>query len=204
MPSQPGSIRQAWYNWKKMKLPWRKRWLVGFDLSGNTYWEFKDAINQNRVRRIAKYAGSTHHSDVNVSPQWMQWLRHTRADPPSLNEQRADVMRVEQTKVLAAAADQRWASKPSMLDPPDKQQPTPMLASREPAISLAHDEPSDIPKSLGDAPQEAGVKPKRAASHGLNNKGEVKESPWYKGPKGGPSEDWQPEAWSPSPVRKRA
>ncbi|KAF2493463.1 hypothetical protein BU16DRAFT_528762 [Lophium mytilinum] len=144
-------------------------------------------------------------SDYVPLAQWMQWLRHTRADPPSLTEQQADVIRREQTKVLAAAADQRWASKPSMLDPLDKQQPTPMLASREPAVSLAHDdESSDIPKSLVDAPQEAKVTPKRATGHGLNSKGEVKESPWYKGPKGGPSEDWQPEAWSPSPARKRA
>jgi NADH dehydrogenase [ubiquinone] 1 alpha subcomplex assembly factor 2 len=134
----------------------------------------------------------------------MQWLRHTRAEPPSLAEQHADIIRRERMKVLAAQADERWASIPSMLDSPDKQQPTPMLAPREPASSLETNTASwpRTAKNTLDTPQEAQIKPKRAASHGLNEKGEVKKSPWYMGPKGGPSEDWQPEAWSP-PARKR-
>ena len=35
-------------------------------------------------------------------------------------------------KLLAAQADARWASKPSALDAPDKQQPMQMLKSRDP------------------------------------------------------------------------
>lgn len=26
---EPGSIRQAWYRWKALKLPWRRQWLCG-------------------------------------------------------------------------------------------------------------------------------------------------------------------------------
>lgn len=60
---QIGPVLQAWYKWKSLRLPWRKRFLVGefcpqrksrdarahtltlfsagLDLSGNTYWEFR-------------------------------------------------------------------------------------------------------------------------------------------------------------------
>lgn len=29
MAKQPGAIKQAWYKWKALRLPWRKKWLVG-------------------------------------------------------------------------------------------------------------------------------------------------------------------------------
>ena len=67
MAKPPGPIRRAWYEWKMLRFPWRKRWLVGFDLEGNTFWEFKDALHALRNRRIAKYHRSTHYGDVNVS-----------------------------------------------------------------------------------------------------------------------------------------
>jgi hypothetical protein len=67
MATPPGPIRRAWYEWKMLRFPWRKRWLVGFDLQGNTFWEFKDALHAMRNRRIAKYHRSTHYGDVNVS-----------------------------------------------------------------------------------------------------------------------------------------
>jgi NADH dehydrogenase [ubiquinone] 1 alpha subcomplex assembly factor 2 len=62
----------------------------------------------------------------------MQWLRHTRFEPPSVVEQQQDMRRQEQMKMLAQQADERWASKPSALDSPDKQQPMQMLQSRDP------------------------------------------------------------------------
>lgn len=64
---QPGYLRQAWYKWKSFKLPWRRQFLIGADLAGNTFWEFKDALNSNRFRRIVKYSGATHYGDVKIS-----------------------------------------------------------------------------------------------------------------------------------------
>jgi hypothetical protein len=29
MAQGPGAIRQAWYQWKMQRFPWRKKWLVG-------------------------------------------------------------------------------------------------------------------------------------------------------------------------------
>ncbi|OCL06568.1 hypothetical protein AOQ84DRAFT_74387 [Glonium stellatum] len=201
MPSPPGSIRSAWYKWKMLRLPWRKRWLIGFDLSGNTFWEFKDSMSSNRLRRIAKYSRRTHYGDVNVSPQWMQWLRHTRFDPPSLVEQQADQIRQEQIKVLAAAADERWASKPSVLDPPEKQQPIQMLTSRDPVGSVGPTAPPPIEGVQTGVDSQVEI---NNAFKGKQTGKDTKESSWKKNPRSGPSEDWQPESWTPAPARRRA
>ncbi|GAB1320195.1 hypothetical protein MFIFM68171_10405 [Madurella fahalii] len=131
-------LLQAWYKWKMLRLPWRRQFLVGLDLHGNTYWEFLDRGSSLppstsgtptsstaaptasppspvRWRRIVRYPRGTHNDAVNVSPAWHQWLRHTRATPPSLAEQRADVARQERIKVLAAQADARWEAKPRLV-----------------------------------------------------------------------------------------
>ena len=41
--------------------------MLGYDLAGNTFWEFKDALNANRMRRIVKYTRKTHHADVVIT-----------------------------------------------------------------------------------------------------------------------------------------
>lgn len=125
-PTSP--IRKAWYTWKSLKLPWRKRFLVGLDLQGNTFWEFRDTLSshKNRMRRIVQYPASTHYSEIKVSPQWHQWLRHTRFDPPSLAEQSQDVIRQQNLKVLVAEADAKWAAKPSFLHSPDQARGQPL------------------------------------------------------------------------------
>ncbi|KAK4039981.1 hypothetical protein C8A01DRAFT_16108 [Parachaetomium inaequale] len=120
---------RAWYKWKTLRLPWRRQFLIGLDLNGNTYWEFLDPgsrlppsnpshplTSPVRWRRIVRYPGNTHPSAVLVPPAWHQWLRHTRADPPSLAEQRAEVARQARIKVLAAEADARWEAKPRVME----------------------------------------------------------------------------------------
>ena len=131
----------------------------------------------------------------------MQWLRHTRFDPPSLAEQQADQIRQERIKILAAAADKRWASKPSVLDPPEKQQPIQMLTSRDPAGSVGQTAPTS---SKGAPCNVSGQADIDNAIKGKQTGKDMKESPWKKTPRGGPSEDWQPESWTPAPAQKRA
>lgn len=67
MASRPGYIKSIWLSWKSLRLPWRKQFLVGSDLAGNTFWEFKDALNANRFRRIVKYSRKTDYADVKIS-----------------------------------------------------------------------------------------------------------------------------------------
>lgn len=85
-------INSLWFKWKSLRLPWRKMFLVGKlsfttssqlqvvaivllvsdessgqDLSGNTFWEFKDAVNANRLRRIVRYNPRSHYADVKIT-----------------------------------------------------------------------------------------------------------------------------------------
>jgi NADH dehydrogenase [ubiquinone] 1 alpha subcomplex assembly factor 2 len=86
------------------------------------------------MRRIVQYPTFTHYSEIKISPQWHQWLRHTRSDPPSLTEQSQDLIRQQNLKVLAAEADARWAAEPSLLDSPGQArgQPLPAIEVKDP------------------------------------------------------------------------
>ncbi|EEH07317.1 conserved hypothetical protein [Histoplasma capsulatum G186AR] len=195
-------INSLWFKWKSLKLPWRKTFLAGKDLAGNTFWEFKDTLNSRRLRRIVKYNPKTHladvqvsHPEIHISPtdlpltimasvaQWHQWLRYARQDAPTIQEQQNELLRQERIKHLAKLADERWASKPSFLDRPQGQHP-------DPAIQCSHElhpPPATQPdKSLGDEEPE------------LKDQGKKTKSPWARNT-GGPSEGWQPESWKPAP-----
>lgn len=99
-----------------------------------------------------------------------------------------------QLKYLAQQADERWASKPSFLDKP-REQPKPATLPKDPGgyapqtepdgkngVRSAVDNPVPVPK-----PPEP---PKKA-------------SPWKLARGGGPSEKWQPEAWTPGSAKTR-
>lgn len=176
---------------------------AGLDLRGNTYWTFRDKrVDKNvdprklRWRRIVQYPRSTHLSDVKVPPQWHQWLRHQREDPPSLTEQAADLARQDRIKTLAAEADARWAAKPRLTDMPaaaadlksNKSQPAPALdtGKTQPQEQVAE-------QNL----QDEGLRDTSA-----QDKTEVKDDPWKKAATG-PGESWQPAAWTPTSTRKR-
>ncbi|CAH0026850.1 unnamed protein product [Clonostachys rhizophaga] len=179
-----GPLAQAWHKWKALRLPWRKRFLVGSDLNGNTYWEFRLTNGpEERWRRIVKYPRSTHFSEVKVSPLWHQWLRYTRDSPPSLEEQHGDVARQARMKKLAAEADARWEAKPRVMDAPGATSGQPVRA-------------------LGSASADPESTPSQTTSTSEENTKEAKPDPWAKHKAQGPSENWQPEAWSPSARKK--
>ena len=66
-PAGPGYLKQLYRKWKTLRLPWRRQFLAGADLAGNTFWEFKDHMNATRLRRIVKYARQGHYADVKIS-----------------------------------------------------------------------------------------------------------------------------------------
>jgi NADH dehydrogenase [ubiquinone] 1 alpha subcomplex assembly factor 2 len=80
---------------------------------------------------------------------------------------------------LAQAADERWASKPSLLDKPKDQVQTAPEQNRQNGIKKETEDTGEV-KSAVDVPE---VKPK-------------KENPWAKHA-GNPGQNWQPEAWTP-------
>ena len=87
----------------------------------------------------------------------MQWLRHTRFEPPTIQEQQQELQRQANIKLLAARADARWAAKPSALDAPDKQQPIQMLESRDPKSDVIRMNAEQEPKTIGSESRSAEV-----------------------------------------------
>ncbi|KAH8879908.1 hypothetical protein GQ53DRAFT_737842 [Thozetella sp. PMI_491] len=209
-PKPASPLLQAWYRWKALRLPWRKRFLIGLDLKGNTYWEFRDVRGaEGRWRRIVKYPRSTHHGDVDVSPAWHQWLRHTRKEAPSIEEQQADVVRRERMKYLAAQADAKWAAKPRLVDTdPSTAQPKTALgpggnlAQAQEGQPGAPQEPmhqEDVANS--GSRQDTWRKMQQEAQRSPRSGG---ADPWKQAQRRrGPSEEWQPQSWAPSPSPKK-
>ncbi|MCJ1290853.1 hypothetical protein MMC34_002395 [Xylographa carneopallida] len=196
-----GPIRRLYFKWRSLKLPWRRRWLVGSDLSGNTFWEFKDSLTAGRLRRIAEADHRIHYSDIKLSPQWHQWLRHTRADPPSIEEQQSDIQRQAQLKQLARLADERWAAKPSFLDAPkERSQPGPATLPRDLGGYVGQTEPDE---KEGVRNLVAGIDDiVDSKKEETQDQYKGKENPW-KTKKGNPGEGWQPAAWTPGPTNRR-
>lgn len=149
----------------------------GQDLHGNTYWEFKDALNHNRWRRMVQGRRRTPLSDVQVSPQWHQWLRQTRFDPPTLQEQAADVQRQAQLKMNAQLADQRWAAKAKYFETP-----------KATAASQLPGRPHD------------GSSPHRTTTAQAAKGDDQRENANETG--ANPGANWTPESWVPGPSRR--
>ncbi|KAE8349650.1 hypothetical protein BDV28DRAFT_160323 [Aspergillus coremiiformis] len=175
-------VNSLWFKWKSLRLPWRKSFLVGSDLSGNTFWEFQDALNAGRYRRIVKFNPKTHYGDVQVTPQWHQWLRYVRTNPPSLEEQQQDVLRQTQIKQLARLADERWASKASYLDMPQTQQPAPATQTTDATLNGTQNNTTPAPGT-------------KKGNH--DETPAAKKDPWAAAARGAPSENFQPTAWAP-------
>jgi NADH dehydrogenase [ubiquinone] 1 alpha subcomplex assembly factor 2 len=174
-------------------------------LLGNTFWEFRDALNANRLRRIVKYNNKTHLGDVKISrmnalyfqveghpaayneiAQWHQWLRYVRQEPPSLEEQRRDVIRQVQIKKLAQIADAKWAAKPSLLDRPQTQSPNPVTRTSDQTAHTADFSDTEL----------------RRQSRNEKGKQSTKAENLSANVPTGPGENWQPQPWSPGTVRR--
>ncbi|CUM63395.1 uncharacterized protein PRCAT00000969001 [Priceomyces carsonii] len=100
-------------------IPFRKKFFVGYDLAGNTYWEFTPDGNMRRLRRkLEPFEPKLFKVDyfLEVPPQWLQWLRQTRPDPPSLEELVNDKIRQQKIKILAQQADERWQSEKERME----------------------------------------------------------------------------------------
>lgn len=235
----PGRILQAWYQWKSLRLPWRKKFLVGLDLHGNTYWLFRlrsgdppprilsmrdaDDAKAQRYRRIVHpppfSRNTVNLSDLKVPPAWHQWLRYSRPDPPSLDEQRVNVQRIERMAVLAREADRKWEAKERLLDmpaaaPPPSTPPavpTPAAAAgteaaqaqRTSTVVEKNATAGAQGQSRPDAPSSATTTANREAGTGDKGGKDDAPNPWKQASRRGPSEEWQPQAWSPTPARRQ-
>ncbi|RLV85938.1 NADH-ubiquinone oxidoreductase assembly factor N7BML [Meyerozyma sp. JA9] len=105
-------FQRLWHRWQARRdIPFRRKFFVGYDLSGNTYWEFTIDGNLNNLRRkLEPYIKSPFEVDHyhTVPPQWHQWLRRTRPNAPTIQELINDQLRQDRIKILAKQADQKW------------------------------------------------------------------------------------------------
>lgn len=113
--------KQIYYKWRSLRnVPLRRKFFVGYDLDGNTYWEFSlDKTVATRPRRIfePRVAQVNIHSYFDMIPiQWAQWLRYSRKYHPSLEELAKEEIRVEQLRARAAFRDQEQSWNRDMAD----------------------------------------------------------------------------------------
>jgi NADH dehydrogenase [ubiquinone] 1 alpha subcomplex assembly factor 2 len=117
-------------------------------------------------------------------------------------------------KQLAARADERWRSVPSYLDSPNRSQALPALQSADPAGYAPQTEPGHhdgVTNAVEDPVRaEEGSQGKDTKEvdegrfKGRTREGQREEAPWAKNvPKGAPSENWQPEPWTPGVAQRR-
>ena len=126
---------------------------------------------------------------------WHQWLRYIRPEAPSLQEQQQDVIRQIQMKQLARLADERWASKPSFLDkPPTTQHPEPATLPNNDATMNA---PQDRDANVEEAHRSETSGKNAARKDKARRVHPDKKDPWAQA-RGAPSENWQPDSWSPT------
>jgi len=140
-------------------------------------------------RRILQNDPKIPYSDIQISPQWHQWLRHTRLSPPSLQEQQTDVLRQQRLKQLAQAADERWAAKPSVLDKPRR-------GNLE--LGVGDGEAEGTVGRRWERGVETGSGQSKEKERSEGEKRE-RENPWKKD-RG--KQEYQPEAWIPGSVKR--
>lgn len=100
---------QLYYRWRSLRwVPLRRKFFIGYDLDGNTYWEF-NPDNSPRARRLfePRTAQENVHSYFGMIPvAWVQWLRYARHSHPSLQDLANEELRVDRMRALAAARNQ--------------------------------------------------------------------------------------------------
>ena len=162
-----------------------------------------------------KYPRSTHYGDVAIPPAWLQWLRKTRPDAPSITEQQFDIQRQSNLKQLAARADQRWREQESYLDNPEStSQPQPLMEPNDPGgyvgavggpkpAKASRVSVDDVnPSERDDQKIEAQERLRDDIGSEAEKPKPDEKSPWIKHAKG-PGEGWQPATWSPGKLGAR-
>ena len=100
------------------------------------------------------------------------------------------MVRQARMKQLAAQADARWEAKPRVMEDPGEAAKRQALPAREPEIHLD----AKVQEQDGKVREPKGQPAVEDAD---------KNDPWAKAKARGPSENWQPAAWSPTAPRKR-
>ena len=122
-------------------------------------------------------------------------------------------------KELAAEADERWNSKESFLDAPQRQQPAPAIGTKDPGgyvpmtepenkqgVASAVEEQEKVGQALdGEKVDEGRFRGEGSERpRGKKGKKDKEAAPWAnQQAKGSPGESWQPSSWTPGAAPRR-
>lgn len=112
-----------------------------------------------------------------------------------MEEQRAELVRQERMKLLAAEADARWEAKPRVMEAPKQEE-----AARR--LPLA-EERAQQPVEGEDQKATATRKEKPSQATKLDEEKANAKDPWARARAQGPGESWQPTAWNPTATAKK-
>ena len=99
-------LQKAWKRLQMLNFPFlTSKKFQGHDLNGNMY--FETILKGQKSKRTVTYKDSklNHHTLYNTESipiQWQSWMRHTRQDPPTIEELNADVKRFQDLQKLIA------------------------------------------------------------------------------------------------------
>ncbi|KAJ3300150.1 hypothetical protein HDU76_006147 [Blyttiomyces sp. JEL0837] len=93
--------------------PWRPLKFMGRDLQGNKYYEGPPiragtALPRRTIEYKNKRLEYSDYDSSTIPVQWMSWLRHTRDNPPSIEELQAAESQKARTLELARQLDLKW------------------------------------------------------------------------------------------------
>lgn len=123
MSKAPSLFHRLSSVYKTSRFPWKKHVLIGYDLSGNEYWE---APNPHRpggrpkrwVKMLEKQVESDFTQDK-LPVQWQAWLRHTRPTTPTI----AEIIAADKKRLLiierAKKLDEEWEQRKLELEAQD-------------------------------------------------------------------------------------
>lgn len=111
--------KQMVHRFQAMPFPLRRKFFRGYDLDGNSYWEFYLERQQVRPRRIVEPIAPQsllfNYFDK-VPIQWTQWLRYARHDAPTPMELIKEEERIEKLQALAQIKDQEQTWNKALID----------------------------------------------------------------------------------------
>ncbi|KAK9237807.1 hypothetical protein V1525DRAFT_402974 [Lipomyces kononenkoae] len=195
-----GFLRSLYLRWKALrKVPFRKRFLIGTDLEGNTFWEWHNLNNPGRPRRMVQLrTAKKDYVDYKLPPQWNQWLRHVRGLPPTIKELMQDEARIAGIQAKVEAAEQRWKSVPLKHAPVD---PGSVSPQGMPGSGMVNPDarPADATSAKHPAPPADRFTPKKEQTERRRDDRAV--NPAVEEHSAGGAE-FQPSAWQSKPTNR--
>lgn len=106
-------------------------------------------------------------------------------------------------KYLAAEADARWEAKPRVMDIPESERPKSALEDGQRHQEQQMSDGEEAQKQQAEGASTSATETQESNTRSQTAPTPETNDPWAKARAQGPSEKWQPTAWSPTAAKKR-